>query len=60
MSETVTVRGYIRTDNVGSQVDVEEVFDRAEWEAATDETRDAWMRDSLFNFAEWGYHVVDE
>jgi hypothetical protein len=57
MSETITVRVYVRTNKIGSECDTELEFDRDEWEAMSEQEREDACRDAVWNMAEWNYEV---
>lgn len=53
--ETITIKGWVSTDKVGSQVDFEVSFDRDEWNDMNLAERDEAMKEHMFDCIEWGY-----
>lgn len=59
MSNTVKVKYYIETDKVTSRCEGVVEFDRAAWEAMTEQEKEAEMREEAFNSMEWGFKELE-
>jgi hypothetical protein len=59
-NDTVKIRYWIRTDNVGSQCSNVEEIDREIWEGMTDQQKENWMQEAAFNHMEWGWLELEE
>lgn len=55
--DTITIRGWVCTDRVGSKCEFEEEFDREDWVNMDIDARDEVMREAMWDsgMIEWGY-----
>ena len=58
MNETVKIRVYISTNMVGSECSDIVEFEREEWDAMSDSYRENVLRDTAFNYMEWGWEEL--
>lgn len=56
--DTVKIRVRVSTDNVGSECEDELEFTREEWEAMTEEQREAEAKETMLNMMEWSWEVI--
>lgn len=56
--DTVKIRVRVSTKNVGSECVDELEFNREEWEAMTEEEREAEAKEAMWGMVEWSWEVV--
>ena len=57
MSDVVKVKVWVKTDIVNSTCEDVIELDREEWESMTEDQREDFCRDVVWNMAEWGYEA---
>ena len=58
MNETVKIRVWISTNKIGSECSDVVEFGREEWEAMSDSDKEDLLRDTAFNYMEWGWEEL--
>lgn len=58
MSDTVKIRVRISTNKVGSECIDELEFAREDWDAMSDDEKEAACREAAFNFMEWNWEEI--
>jgi len=57
---TKVIRGYIKTNMVGSKVKFELEFDDEEWDDMSWQEQDEAVFEHAMNHVEWTYEVLEE
>ena len=59
MSDVVKISVRVRTDKIGSECEEVVEFDRENWEAMSEEEREAELQETVWNMAEWNWSELE-